>query len=103
MFSGLRPNPSAGDGTGGSDLAVTSVIGLGVLTWVGDLFPGIGNEKTLSKSSTDSLSAASWGAWNVDRGAELMEGDGVTLLAGVGILGCRNARSMRLVYGSGIA
>lgn len=94
-FSGLRPSPSAGDGVGGSFLV--SIIGLGVRTCVGDLFPGIGNENTLSKSSTDSLSAASWGACNGDRGVDLMEGDGATLLAGVGMLGCRNARSIPLV------
>jgi len=44
----------------------------------------------------DSLSAASCGR-SGDRGAELMEGDGATLLAGVGILGCRNARSRSIL------
>lgn len=94
MFSGLRPNPNPSDGVGGGNaFPFPSVSGLGVLTCVGDLFPGIGNEKTLSKSVRDVLSPASMDARNGDRGPRLMEGDAATLLAGVGKLGCRKARS----------
>lgn len=77
MFSGTKSNPSRGEGVGAGragDRAGGSYFNEGVLTRAGDRLPGMGNENTVSKSSTDSSSGDTWlldtGKYIGDRGAE---------------------------------